>query len=187
MNTTAFNLQPYLENELLILRPLKEGDFDNLYKVASDPLVWEQHPASDRYQLNVFEQLFKDAISSKGAFAVIDKNSSIIIGSTRFHAIEGIPNAIEIGWTFLAREYWGGRYNTWMKCLMIEYALGFVDNILFYIGKDNFRSRKAVEKIGGEQIEALDGQPLDLRKNGTVVYKITKKWWSLNHDKFTTS
>ena len=177
MNKTIFDLQPKLENELLLLRPLSDEDFEDLYKVASDPLIWEQHPAKDRCERNVFELFFKDAIASAGAFAVIDKKIGHIIGSTRFHAVKETKNAIEIGWTFLARKYWGGFYNSSMKRLMMEWAFQFVDNILFYIDEKNVRSQRAIEKIGGERIIALEGAVLEGRPGASVIYQITKKKW----------
>ncbi len=180
MMEAAFDLQPYLENDLLILRPLQEEDFENLYKIGSDPLIWEMHPAKDRYQESVFKIFFSDAILSKGAFAVIDKMTDEIIGSTRFHTISESKNAIEIGWTFLARKYWGGVYNKSMKCLMMGYAFNFVENIVFYIGENNIRSRKALVKLGGEQIVSLEGRPLLERSNASVIYKISKDVWSKN-------
>src|SRR6478752_5076144 len=100
MDVIDFDLQPHLENDLLLLRPLLEEDFDSLYKVASDPLIWKQHPASDRYKKDVFEVLFRDAMLSKGAFAIVAKKTGQIIGSTRFHRIPEVQNAVEIGWTF---------------------------------------------------------------------------------------
>jgi RimJ/RimL family protein N-acetyltransferase len=174
---TSFNLQPLLENDLLILRPLLEDDFDDLYRIASDPLIWEQHPSKDRYQQGVFSIFFKDAMLSGGAFVVINKETRQIIGSTRFHLIKEAPNAVEIGWTFLARQFWGGRWNRSMKSLLIHYAFDFVDNVLFYIGKDNFRSQRAVEKIGGEQITSIEGQMLEVRQDASVMYNISKKKW----------
>src|SRR6185436_18535359 len=153
---TSFDLQPILKDEILILRPLEEGDFENMYKVASDPLIWEQHPSKDRCRRDVFELFFKDGMASGGAFAVIDKKAGRIIGSTRFHSVKEAENAIEIGWTFLAREYWGGHYNQAMKTLMLDYAFQFVDNVLFYIDEKNLRSQRAVEKIGGRRITQLN-------------------------------
>lgn len=183
MDVIDFDLQPRLENDLLLLRPLLEEDFDGLYKVASDPLLWEQHPASDRYKKDVFEALFRDAMLSKGAFAVVDKKTGQIIGSTRFHRIPEVQNAVEIGWTFLTREYWGGLYNRSMKYLMMEYAFNYVDNVLFYIGESNMRSQKAVEKIGGVRIVSLEDKILDARSTAAVIYKITKQEWQLNQQK----
>jgi N-acetyltransferase len=169
-----FNLQPTLENDLLIIRPVKKDDFDNLYKVASDPLVWAQHPAKDRYQIDVFTTLFNDGLASGGAFVIIDKKTSAIIGSTRFNPVKESHNAIEIGWSYLARAYWGGFYNKSIKHLLMDYAFQYVENVLFYINQDNIRSRKAVEKLGGQLITHLDNQLLDARSDVGVIYKIAK-------------
>ncbi len=173
----SFDLQPTLEDAIVILRPLKEEDLDDLYMVATDPLIWEQHPSKDRCRRDVFELFFKDGIASGGAFAVIDKKTGQVIGSTRFYCINEVENAIEIGWTFLARGYWGGRFNQAMKKLMMDYAFQFVDNILFYIDENNLRSQRAVEKIGGERITSLDGVNLEIRPNASVVYHITRETW----------
>ncbi len=63
-----FDLQPSIHNDLIRIEPLGKGDFEVLYAVASDPLVWEQHPNKDRYKREVFENFFKGAIESGGAF-----------------------------------------------------------------------------------------------------------------------
>jgi len=173
----AFDLQPTLEDDVIILRPLKEEHLDGLYKVASDPLIWEQHPSNDRYLRDVFKLFFEEGLASRGAFAVIDKRSGQLIGSTRFHPVKEAEDAIEIGWTFLARDYWGGRYNKAMKRLMMDYAFQFVDNVLFYIAEENLRSQKAVEKISGKRITELNGVTLERRPNASAIYHITKKAW----------
>ncbi|MEL6988554.1 MAG: GNAT family N-acetyltransferase [Bacteroidota bacterium] len=146
-------MQFHLEDELIILRPLQKDDFDALYQVAKDPLIWEQHPCSDRYQQEKFRIFFEDSIESKGAFVIIDKSNSSIIGSTRFKKIKRATNAIEIGWTFLARDKWGGVYNRTAKKLMIDYALEHLDYVVFYVDKNNQRSIRAVQKLGAVLIE----------------------------------
>lgn len=143
------DLQPILENDLLLLRPLQESDFDELYAVASDRLIWEQHPRRDRYKRDVFEALFEDSLKSGGALVVIDKNTSKIIGSSRYYDVNLSKSEIVIGFTFLARAYWGGRYNKELKALMIQHAFKYFDNILFHVDENNHRSRRAMEKIGG--------------------------------------
>jgi RimJ/RimL family protein N-acetyltransferase len=143
-----FELQPVLKGELIQLRPLRSEDWDDLFAVASDPLIWQQHPESDRYREEVFKIFFKDALESGGAFVVIDTKKKRIIGSTRFHGYDPERSEIEIGWTFLARKCWGGRYNREMKQLMLAHAFQFVENVVFYVGENNIRSRKATEKIG---------------------------------------
>jgi RimJ/RimL family protein N-acetyltransferase len=144
----AFDLRPILQGELIQLRPLAPEDWDDLFAVASDPLIWEQHPESDRYRRDTFKVFFEEALQSGGAFVVIDKKSRQIIGSTRFHGYDPGKSEIEIGWTFLARKYWGGRYNRQMKQLMLDHAFRFVDSVIFYVGERNIRSQKATEKIG---------------------------------------
>jgi N-acetyltransferase len=144
----SFDLQPHLKGELIELRPLRVEDWGGLFVVASDPLIWEQHPESDRYKQEVFKAFFEGALESRGAFAVIDTKTQQLIGSTRFHGYDPEKSEIEIGWTFLARKYWGGRYNREMKQLMLNHAFKYVDDVVFFIGEDNIRSQKATEKIG---------------------------------------
>jgi RimJ/RimL family protein N-acetyltransferase len=143
-----FDLQPHLKGELIELRPLTPKDWDALFAVASDPLIWEQHPESDRYKEDVFKIFFREALESGGAFVVVDKNTQRIIGSTRFYGYDPEKSEIEIGWTFLARKYWGGRYNREMKKLMLKHALKFVETVVFYVGEKNIRSQRAMERIG---------------------------------------
>jgi RimJ/RimL family protein N-acetyltransferase len=145
----SFDLQPNLKGELIELRPLTPEDWDDLFAVASDPLIWEQHPESDRCKEEVFKLFFQEALESGGAFILTDKKSGRIIGSTRFYGYDSENSEIEIGWTFLARKYWGGRYNQELKQLMLDHAFRFVESVIFYVGENNIRSQKATEKIGG--------------------------------------
>lgn len=140
--------QPTLRGELVELRPLRPADFDALLAVASDPLIWAQHPASDRYKPEVFREFFQHAMASGGAFAVFDVATGRMIGSSRYLGYRRDRGEVEIGFTFLARSYWGGRYNGEMKRLMLEHAFRFVDTVVFLIGPTNIRSQKAVERIG---------------------------------------
>jgi len=148
----TFDLQPNLKGELVELRPLRPEDWHALFAVASDPLIWEQHPERDRYEKDVFQVFFKEALESGGAFVVIAKSSQQIIGSTRFYGYDPEKSEIEIGWTFLARKYWGGRYNREMKELLLTHAFKFVENVVFFVGEKNLRSQKAMEKIGATKM-----------------------------------
>src|SRR5213075_2256064 len=144
----TFDLQRHLKGELIELRPLTPNDWDELFAVASDSLIWEQHPEPDRFKEEVFRIFLKDAMESGGAFVIIDSKTQRIIGSTRFYGYDPAKSEIEIGWTFLARKYWGGRYNAEMKRLLLNHAFKFVDSVVFFVGAQNFRSQKAMEKIG---------------------------------------
>ena len=164
-----FDLQPVLKGEMLELRPLRADDFEELYAVARDPLIWEQHPASDRYKEGVFTEFFRGALESGGAFVAVDSKTGRVIGSTRFHSYDEERGEIEIGWTFLARSHWGGRFNGEMKRLMLGHAFLFVESVVFLVGPENFRSRRAVEKIGG----VLEGSRPNAVGRDSVVYRIT--------------
>lgn len=173
----GFEAQPTLTGELLGLRPLRPDDWADLYAVASDPLIWAQHPASDRWREPVFRAFFDEALESGGALAAIDRADSRIVGSSRFFGPDPDRHEIEIGWTFLARSHWGGRYNREMKTLMLDHAFRFVDSVLFLVGPDNRRSQRAVEKIGG----VLEGRR---RRDDTglesLVFRLTAADWEAN-------
>jgi RimJ/RimL family protein N-acetyltransferase len=149
-------LQTFLSNELIALKPLRLCDLEDLYKVASDPLIWEQHPNSDRYKREVFEKYFQSAIESKGAYTIHDRKSNTLIGCTRYYEYDRLNRTIAIGFTFIDRAHWGNGYNATIKKLMCDYAFKFVNNIYFHVGSNNVRSRKAVEKLGAKLLETND-------------------------------
>lgn len=165
----SFDLQPTLRGSLLELRPLRPEDWGPLYAVASDPLIWEQHPQRERYKEEVFREFFLVAIASRSAFAVIDLQDGRVIGSSRYHGYDESQSEIEIGWTFLARSHWGGRYNGEMKQLMLQHAFQFVNSVIFLIGPQNFRSQRAIQKIGG----VLVGSRVDGDRE-SLVFRIAK-------------
>ncbi len=163
-----FDPQPTLEGGLVRLRPLRADDYDALHAVAADPLIWEQHPENNRHEPEVFRRFFAEAMERGGALAVLEAASGELIGSSRYHDYDGARSAVEIGWTFLARKYWGGRYNGEMKQLMMAHAFRYVDHVLFVIGPENRRSRRAVEKIGGTFLEM---RPTE--RGARCVYRIS--------------
>lgn len=163
------DLQPTLRGSLLELRPLRADDWDALYAVASDPLIWEQHPERERYKEDVFREFFRVALESKAALVAIDVNDGSIVGSSRYHGYDAAARVLEIGWTFLARSHWGGRFNREMKHLMLQHAFRYVDNVIFLIGPQNYRSRQAIERIGG----VLTGSQFEGGQE-SVVYRIGK-------------
>ncbi len=166
----AFDRQPHLKGKLVELCPLRADDLHALFAAGSDPLIWEQHPAKDRHQLDVFTRFFNDALASGGALIALDAKSGKVIGSSRYHGYNEANSEVEIGWTFLARSHWGGEYNGEMKQLMLRHAFRFVKNVVFLIGPQNIRSQKAVEKIGGVRIE----NRVNTLGADCVVYRITR-------------
>ena len=168
------NVQATLENENVKLVPLNPNDFEELFSVASDQKIWEQHPNKDRYQREVFEKFFQGAIESKGAFKIMDKSSNEVAGSTRFYDYNPKENSIFIVYTFYATKFWGSKLNPQVKKLMLDYIFQFVDKVNFHVGKDNIRSQKAMEKLGAKKVDEVNvayfGEPEKLN----VVFEIDK-------------
>ncbi|MGB4770056.1 MAG: GNAT family N-acetyltransferase [Chitinophagaceae bacterium] len=163
-----------LEDESVMLRPLQHSDFESLYVVASDPLIWEQHPNPNRYQRAVFENYFKGAMESGGAYLIIDKTSNLVIGCSRFYDHDPENKTVMIGYTFFSRSVWGKGHNQATKHLMMNYAFQFVDEILFHVGEYNTRSRIAMTRLGAELLRmetvAYYGEP----ERVNCVFRIRK-------------
>ncbi|HTV65159.1 MAG TPA: GNAT family N-acetyltransferase [Bryocella sp.] len=165
----AFELQPILEGKLLLLRPLRADDFEDLYAVASDPLIWEQHPAKERAEREGFRKFFQKALDTGGALVAIDRKDGRVIGTSRYHDLDERNSEIEIGYTFLARSHWGNGYNREMKQLMLRHAFRFVERVVFTVDPKNLRSQKAVEKVGGVRM----GTRVNCEGRDSVLFQIT--------------
>jgi RimJ/RimL family protein N-acetyltransferase len=148
----SFQYQPVLKGKLVELRPLRSVDHDDLYAVAADPLIWEQHRVRNRHEEHVFREFFREALASGGALLAVDAATRRVIGSSRFHGYSEERSEVEIGWTFLARSHWGGRYNGEMKRLMSQHAFRFVSSVVLLISPQNLRSQRAAEKVGGVRV-----------------------------------
>lgn len=169
----TFDAQPVLVGETIRLRPLRLDDFDALYEVARDPLIWAQHPVRERYRREVFRDFFEEAIRSGGALT-IETSDGTVIGSSRFHGFDRERGEVEIGWTFLARSHWGGPTNSALKSLMLEHAFRFVDRVVFLVGHENLRSQRALEKVGA----AVIGTRTDGSGHERVLFEIRRADWS---------
>lgn len=144
------NLQPTLIGSLVTLKPMHRQDWDGMFKAASNPRTWADHVKRDRYKENVFKPYFNSGISSGSAMSIFDNKTKKIIGTSRYHEYKLDIAEIEIGWTFIDCAYWGGKYNAEVKRLMLRHAFSFLDVVVFWVAQDNFRSRAAMNKIGGK-------------------------------------
>ena len=171
------NWQPVLIGSKIRLRPLLISDFDELFAAASDPFIWEQHPDRERYRLEKFQVYFDSAIESRGALVVIDQATKEIIGSSRFLNHSQKSSSIEIGYTFLTRNYWGSSINREMKALMFDYAFRSVENVYFVVGRNNFRSQKAMAKLGAVQVFDPKVTPHIWNPESSIGFHIAKRNW----------
>lgn len=174
MNT---NLQPVLENDRMTLCPLSQDDFEALYAVASDPKIWEQHPQTDRWKKEVFRIFFNEAMASKGAFKIVDKQSGDIAGSTRFYELDRAAGSILIGYTFYATRFWGKGINLSVKALMLDYIFSFVSKVYFHVGATNIRSQVAMIRLGAVKVDEQEVDASGETPRLNFVYLITREDW----------
>jgi RimJ/RimL family protein N-acetyltransferase len=170
----SLDLQPHLVGDLLELRPLRPEDWGGLFQAASDPRIWEVHPAHDRHKEEVFREYFREALESGGALVAVDRKSARIIGSSRYFRHGPDQGELEIGWTFLARAYWGGAYNAEMKRLMLDHAFQVVESVIFLVATTNARSRRAVEKVGAVLTDRIEQRTIHGANVDHVVYEIRR-------------
>lgn len=169
----ALPISPSILGESLELRPLEAGDFESLYSVASDPLIWVQHPSPTRYQEPVFREWFNEALTSQSALVVIDRGSSNVVGSSRYYEFSEEKREVAIGYTFLSREKWGGGTNGELKRLMLKHAFLWVDTVWFHVASQNIRSQRAMEKIGGK-LSHKSIKQLTVGQQENYFYKIER-------------
>ena len=173
----GIHFQPVLENELIRMQPLEPNDFERLYAVAADPLIWEQHPNKNRYQRDVFQNFFEGAMQSNGALLILDKATGEVAGCSRFYDYNEVESSVFIGYTFFGRTFWGKQYNPASKQLMLDYAFQLVNTVKFHIGATNIRSQIAIGRIGAvktkEVIVAYHGEP----DRHNFEYELKKEDW----------
>jgi len=177
-----FTIQPILENEYVILIPLLQEDFENLYAVAADPDIWKQHPNKDRWKKEVFQTFFEGALQSKGAFKIINKTDQSVIGSTRFYDYDDQENSILIGYTFYATKFWGKGINHSVKKIMLDYIFQFVSNVYFHIGAENVRSQISITRLGATKTGEKEVIYFGEQPKQNFVYRIKKEEWRSKAD-----
>ncbi|MHA6697676.1 GNAT family N-acetyltransferase [Chryseobacterium sp. A321] len=172
------NLQPTLDTKNYQLVPLAKSDFEALYASAKDPETWSQHPNPNRYKREVFQNFFQGALQSGGAFKVVRKKDGVVLGSTRFYDYNPLNSEILIGYTFYNPKHWGQGVNREVKEAMLNYIFDFIDTVVFHVGRENERSKRAMEKLG-----ALKRRELEVAYHGespkiNIEYEISKSSWT---------
>ena len=158
-----------LEDDTIKLLQTEESHFGEMYEVAKDPLLWEQHN-EDRWRKEIFLKFFEKGLKNEnGLLTIIDKKNNAIIGSTRFYPHK---QKLSIGYTFISRKYWGTSVNFQIKKLMLDYAYQFTDEIYFHVWDNNFRSQKAVQKLGAEYFGIWDEEVKH------ITYILKKDIWN---------
>ena len=164
-----------LSNDSVSLQPMLPTDYDDLFRVASDPKIWEGHPDFLRYTAEGFATYFEKLCKTNMPYLIRDSSTQSIMGATSFYQYNEEHNSIAIGYTFLATAYWGGYINRKVKALMIDHAFKFVDTIIFHVREHNYRSQGALTKIGAVKMSEYPA-PAD-SSSVQFEYALTKERW----------
>lgn len=162
-----------LETDRYFIRGLLQGDYEGLFKAASDPAIWAMHSEVDRYQASGFKMYFDKIFSLEAPMVVIDKSTSQIMGSSSFYDYDGKESKVLLGYSFLETKYWGGSSNLEIKRCLVNYALMLVKTVEFEISPKNLRSRRAAEKIGAVFDRVTEKSLPNGLKQERCVYKIS--------------
>jgi RimJ/RimL family protein N-acetyltransferase len=169
--------QPTLRGERVALRPIRadgsSSDLDAMHAAASDPEVWAQHSEKNRHERAVFERFFKGAIESGGGLVIVDNASGRVIGSSRYYDWNPADESVVIGYTYLARAYWGGAVNGEVKRLMIAHALRFARTVWFHVSPGNVRSQRALERIGA-RFDRREMVPVGGVPSERMIYRVDR-------------
>jgi len=174
-----FNLR--LENESVLLRPLEEADLPPLLVLSSNPEMWRFF-THDLSTLEGISAWARPAFEKQRLqFAIIEKNSGDIIGSTAFGNISERDSRLEIGWTWLGKEFQGMGINSQVKKLMLSHCFEVLglERVEFKTDVLNVQARKALENIGAIEEGVLRSHTLMTRerRRDTIYYSILKQEW----------
>ena len=179
------NIVKAITGEVIDLIPLEKNHFEELEKLSKDKRIWEFY-VTDYSKSSTMLEALNSALfeKNKGAqfpFIIYHKAEKKIIGSTRFLEVQSIHRKLEIGWTWLHPDYWATEVNLECKLLLLTYCFENLKTTRVQLKTDenNLRSRKAIEKIGG-QFEGILRHDM-LRENGTnrnsAYYSILDTEW----------
>ena len=179
-----------LENEHVLLRRLTPDDRTQLHDIAFDPEIWRYFVARVSNEAE-FDKIISDAIADTNAgrrivFCVISKPDNQVVGSMCYGNLAESEKRIEIGWSWLGRQYRGRGINRWAKYLLLEYAFETLqcERVEFKTDVLNLQARKALENIGASEegvLRSYNFMP-DNRRRDAVYYSILKSEWPVVKD-----
>ncbi|MEK4385527.1 GNAT family protein [Solibacillus sp. FSL W7-1464] len=181
-----------LENKIIKLRPVQLSDIEAITNAANDARIWEHMSVtllSKEAVQNYIENAMKER--EKGIsymFAVIDKKTDEIVGCTSFLDISFPHKRLEIGATWYHPSAWRSAINTNCKFLLFQYCFEVLklNRIQIKTGHENYRSQKAIERIGAVKEGVLRNHMI--RKEGiirhTVMYSVIAEDWGKLKTKF---
>src|SRR5450432_2374530 len=174
-----------LEGPRVRLEPLSEAHHAALCAVGLDEELWRWIPAPlrtpDEMAAYIADALKEQEGGRALPFAVVEKSSERVIGSTRYGNIELAHHRVEIGWTWYARPWQRRGTNTEAKYLLLRHAFETLGCIRVELKTDslNQRSRAAIQRIGAREEGLLRNHMITSsgRVRHTVYYSIVDSEW----------
>lgn len=173
-----------LQDEQIRLEPLTTVHAPALAELVQDGKLWQITVTSvpaPQDSLNYIETAVNTA--DRLAFAVIDKTTEKLIGSSSYHDILPRVKRLEIGYTFYGQSYWRTAVNSRCKLLLLTHAFETLQYLTVGWRTDglNLRSQQAIERLGAKKDGVIRGHAL--RRDGsirdTVMYSMTADEWQL--------
>jgi RimJ/RimL family protein N-acetyltransferase len=174
-----------LQGDTVDLIPLEKEHFEELFMVARDKEIWKLVP-TNCFEKQDFYRAYEFALEQreKGIqypFVIRHKQTNGLIGSTRLYEFYPADKKIEIGWTWISRPYWGTTVNLECKLLLLTFCFEVLhfNRVQLKTKDTNFRSRKAIEKIGGvfEGVLRKDKIQSDGTTRNAAYYSILDDEW----------
>ena len=175
-----------LKSNKITLLPLEKEHLDDLFVASSNKEIWAL-TSVDYSVKDVFYPNFNKALTDRDngiayPFIIVHNESDTIIGTTRLLEIHPNDRKIEIGVTWIGKEFWGTTINLECKLLLLEYCFETLkaNRVQFRAKDNNLRSRRAIEKIGGilEGVLRKDKVEANGVPRNTAFYSILNDEWS---------
>ncbi|OPG03914.1 GNAT family N-acetyltransferase [Streptomyces sp. GKU 895] len=174
-----------LENQNVRLRPIDAGDRDALHAIAMDPHIWRYFVSrvdSDEDFHAFFDATLADHRAGRRAvFVITDKGTGRTAGSMSYGNIAQADGRLEIGWSWLGRDFRGQGVNRWAKYLLLQHAfenLG-AERVEFKTDKLNTQARKGLRNIGATEegtLRSFNPMPGNRRRDA-VFFSILRPEW----------
>lgn len=171
-----------LENEIVLLRPILETDLSELLSMTSEPDMWRFY-THDLSSLEGLKAWAKPAfLKERLQFIIFDKNLNQLIGATAFGNISERDSRLEIGWTWIGKEFQGTGINHQVKKLMLTHCFEVLEleRVEFKTDVLNLQARKSLKNIGAIEEGVLRSHTLMTkdRRRDTIYYSILKSEWN---------
>jgi RimJ/RimL family protein N-acetyltransferase len=174
-----------LENEHVSLRPVRPEDRSSLRAIALDPDIWRYFVVRIETAAD-FDAFFDDGIADQAAgrrvvYHITDKRSGGAAGSMSFGNIAEKDGRLEIGWSWLGRDFRGMGINRWAKFLMLRQAFEQMgaERVEFKTDRLNVQARHALCNIGAREegtLRSFNPMP-DGRRRDAVYYSVLRAEW----------